>query len=101
MNIVFFRRPKPKQFNYIPRYYDPVKEAMEERRKELGLLSEGDSRERLKAEMRRKWRLEGSERANRANAIRVIMYLFILFLSVYVFFFTDLIRNLLLVFSGK
>ena len=101
MNIVFFRRPKPKQFNYIPRYYDPVKEEMEKRRKELGLLSEGDPHERLRAEMRRKWRAEGARRADRKNTIRVIMYLFLLFISVYLFFFTDLIKKLLLVFSGK
>ena len=33
----FFRphKTKPRQFNYIPRYYDPVKEEREQRRREL------------------------------------------------------------------
>ncbi|MBR2866641.1 MAG: hypothetical protein IKC12_02850 [Alistipes sp.] len=33
----FFRPPKrkPRQFNYIPRYYDPVKEERDRRRREL------------------------------------------------------------------
>lgn len=41
----FFRphKSKPRQFNYIPRHYDPVKEEREQRRKELhGTSSEDD-----------------------------------------------------------
>ena len=29
----FFKQNKPRGFNYVPRYYDPVKEEMEERRR--------------------------------------------------------------------
>lgn len=42
----FFRphKTKPRQFNYIPRYYDPRKEERDRRRKELhGTSSEQDS----------------------------------------------------------
>ena len=42
-----FRPPKtkPRQFNYIPRYYDPVKEERERRRRELhGTSSEDDGK---------------------------------------------------------
>lgn len=35
MKIVGFRTPKPRGFSYKPRYYDPDKEAREERRREL------------------------------------------------------------------
>jgi len=31
----FFSTPKPKQFNYIPRYYDEQKEALEERIRDI------------------------------------------------------------------
>lgn len=31
----FFYTPKPRQFDYKPRYYDPEKEAREQRRREL------------------------------------------------------------------
>lgn len=44
----FFRphKTKPRQFNYIPRHYDPVKEEREQRRKELhGTSSENDMEE--------------------------------------------------------
>lgn len=31
----FFKQNKPRGFNYTPRYYDPVKEEMEERRRAM------------------------------------------------------------------
>ena len=33
-----FKTQKPREFKYRPRYYDPEKEAREERRKELRLM---------------------------------------------------------------
>lgn len=44
----FFRpvKSKPRQFNYVPRYYDPVKEERDRRRRELhGTSSETDNEE--------------------------------------------------------
>lgn len=35
MKLTFFKTPKPRQFDYRPRYYDPEKEAREQRRKQL------------------------------------------------------------------
>ncbi len=32
----FFKQTKPRGFNYVPRYYDPAKEEMEERRRSWG-----------------------------------------------------------------
>jgi predicted nucleic acid-binding Zn ribbon protein len=32
---LFFNQRKPKEFNYIPRNYDPTKEAREQRKKEV------------------------------------------------------------------
>ena len=43
MSIFRPHKSKPRQFNYTPRYYDPVKEAFNQRRKELyGTSSETD-----------------------------------------------------------
>lgn len=43
MSIFRPHKTKPRQFNYTPRYYDPRKEAMEQRRRELhGTSSESD-----------------------------------------------------------
>lgn len=43
----FFRphKSKPRQFNYVPRYYDPVKEEREHRRRELHGTSSADDEE--------------------------------------------------------
>ncbi len=43
----FFRphKSKPRQFNYTPRYYDPVKEERERRRRELHGTSSADDNE--------------------------------------------------------
>ena len=101
MKIVFFKRPKPRKFNYKPLYYDPVKEEMEERRKELEGISEGDPRARLKAEIRRKWRRNDEERPSTNQGIRIIIYLLIIALSVYFIFFTDLIQNMFTIFGGN
>lgn len=43
----FFKQNKPKGFNYIPRYYDPAKEELEQRRRAMGLENDppgGNSR---------------------------------------------------------
>ncbi|MBO5018446.1 MAG: hypothetical protein J6C56_06245 [Alistipes sp.] len=44
MSIFRPHKTKPRQFNYTPRFYDPQKEAMEQRRRELhGTSSESDN----------------------------------------------------------
>ena len=43
MSIFRPHKTKPRQFNYTPRFYDPVKEAFDQRRRELhGTSSETD-----------------------------------------------------------
>jgi len=46
--ITFFRTPRPKQFNYVPIFYDERKEALKEReqqiKQELGLTDEHEQR---------------------------------------------------------
>jgi hypothetical protein len=101
MNIVFFKKQPVRKFNYQPRYYDPVKEEMEQRRRELGLSQDMDHRERFRAEMHRKWARGGSGGASRSSIIRIIMYAFLGFLVIYVVFFTDLIKNLMQLFLAK
>ena len=42
MSIFRPHKSKPRQFNYIPRFYDPVKEQREQRRRELHGTSSSD-----------------------------------------------------------
>lgn len=99
MNIVFFKRAKPRQFDYKPRYYDPEKEELEQRRRELGLSKDMSHEERLRSEMRRKWGRPERKEDTYNKYIRTIIYLFVLSLLVYFIFFTDLVKNLLSIFS--
>jgi hypothetical protein len=100
MSLFFTRRPKPRKFDYRPVYYDAEKEELEERRKELEGIQEGDPKARLKSAMRRKWRRRDEEKDKSSSAIRTIIYLIIFGLSVYLLFFTDFLKNLLSFFNG-
>jgi hypothetical protein len=98
MNIIFFRRPKPRQFNYIPRYYDPVKEEMEERKRQLGLLNDGDIREKMRADIRRKWRVERNAASKQFFFVRIFIYVLFIGFALYFIFFTDFITKLVSLF---
>ena len=72
MSIFRPHKTKPRQFNYTPRYYDPIKEAFDQRRRELhGTSSETDNLPyqpgdylRMKKEARRESREEQSKAAS-------------------------------------
>ena len=98
MKIVFFKKPKIRQFNYKPLYYDPEKEEAEERRKaRLGLQSD-DPRERMRSEIRRKWHVERTAAGSQKNIFRIFFYFIFAFVMLYVIFFTDLVNNLVSIF---
>ena len=100
MSLFFTRRPKPRQYDYKPVYYDAEKEELEERKQELEGIREGDPKARLKSEMRRKWHRREGDRDKSSSAIRTVIYLLIFGLSVYLLFFTDFLKNLLSFFNG-
>ena len=82
MRISFFRTGKPKQFNYIPRYYDEQKEEMEERQKrieaELGINQpEKGYRSRLKPGAMSE-RLMARRKGSRTSTIRLLVIIAIL-----------------------
>ncbi len=86
MRITFFKTPRPKEFNYIPRYYDQQKEEAEERRrrieKELGMSGEGGFRTSItRGSMQR--RMTDKRKANRTSVIRLLLIVGILMLLAY------------------
>jgi hypothetical protein len=93
MNIFFFKRPKPRPFNYRPIYYDPEKEEAEERKKARNGLQGNDPRERMRAEIRRKWKVERKNTDKRNQLYRFIFYLIMAGFSIYLIFFTDLVNK--------
>jgi hypothetical protein len=87
MNIPrFFKTPRHRQFNYMPRYYDPDKEEREERnreiRRELGIKDEKDEyRPSIRRGSMRSY-FKGNKRATRNSNIRLVLIIvFLLFLA--------------------
>ncbi|MCU0371436.1 MAG: hypothetical protein MUC31_08475 [Bacteroidales bacterium] len=95
MNIVFFKRPKPRQFNYKPIYFDPEKDEAESRRK---ALNSDDPKERMRYEMKRRWKTDKKSPVNNNNIIRIIIYFVFAAFAIYLIFFTEFINNLVSIF---
>ena len=86
MQIVFFKRPKPRQFEYKPRYYDEEKERREERRKALAEAENG-APTNLKRDIDLRWRRIDRRNRNKSKSINLLVYLVIVALLVYFMFF--------------
>lgn len=100
MRIIFFRRPKPRQFDYKPIYYDKKKEEKEKRKRELGITNSDDQSEKLRSDIQRKWRHERNKRKSGTSEIKTIIYLVIVALMIYLIFFTDFVNNFAKVFAN-
>lgn len=88
MQIVFFKRPRPRQFDYKPRYYDEEKELREERRKTFEAAEKGDvSSTTLKRNIDVRWRKADRRNRQRSKGVNVLVYLVIIALMVYFMFF--------------
>lgn len=93
----FFYKHKPKGFNYIPRYYDPEKEAWEQKKAEAGLSSNLSHEEELRLQMRKKWGVEKnaddpSER--RYKTIRTLVIVGVVVVAFYYIFCTPMFTNI-------
>jgi len=84
MRVVFLRRPKPKGFNYKPRYYDPEKEELEERQRQLKQSKEVAA---FRREMDKKWHVEARKTKKEALKRSLIIYLIIAAILSYFIFF--------------
>jgi hypothetical protein len=79
-------------------YWDPVKEEAENRRKRINSLQSGDSREHLRAEIRRRWKTEKGPVNQNARVIRLVFYILVAILGAYLIFFTNLINHMVSLF---
>lgn len=100
----FFYKHKPKGFNYIPRYYDPEKEAWEQKKAEAGLDSNLSHEEQLRLEMRKKWgtaKKEEDPSERRYKTIRAIVIGAVVLVAFYYIFCTPMFTNLVSGLMGK
>lgn len=102
--MAFFYRHNPKKFSYIPRFYDPEKEAWEQKKAELGYDANLSHEEMFRARMRRSWsapKNEESKEERRTKAIRrIVLGVFVLFLFYFVFC-TPMMINVISGLMGK
>jgi len=101
MRLVMFKTPKPKRFNYKPRYYDEEKDKLEQKKAELGLETTLTNQEKLRLRMRRKWRHESAETGS-SRLSKIIYYSFYAFVvigGIYAIFFTDLVDKIVALFG--
>lgn len=87
MQIVFFNRPKYKQFDYKCRYYDEKKERQEQRRKVIEEGGTGGGSKNLKRDIERRWHISDRKNRNKSKGANLLVYLFIVALLVYFVFF--------------
>ena len=100
--MAFFYRHNPKKFNYIPRYYDPEKEAWEQKKAELGYDTKLSHEQQFRAQMRRSWsapKNEESKEEQRTKLIRrIVLGVFVAFIFYFIFctpMMTNIIRGLM------
>lgn len=86
MQIVFFKTPKPKQFEFKPRYYDEEKERKEKRRKQMEQSGQGNT-SFMRSEIDRKWRNIDRKNRGKARGINLLIYLAVIAMFVYFMFF--------------
>ncbi|MBU3927488.1 MAG: hypothetical protein KKB74_06750 [Bacteroidetes bacterium] len=101
MRFFVFKTPKPKSFTYIPRYYDPDKLALEQKKAAMGLDSTLTHNEQIRLQMSRRWRRSSSvkEGTPMSKVITYAIYATLILGSVYLIMFTDFIERLLSAFG--
>jgi hypothetical protein len=86
MAFKFFHIPKPKQFEYKPRYYDPKKEELEQRKRALGVTGTGSTEADLRARMQQKWRNERRDARKKSSSQRLIIFILLALILIYLLF---------------
>lgn len=80
-----FKQRQPRGFDLVTRYYDPLKEARDERLKRVRAEADAEAvreadRELLGARMRHSWQRSGSERA---SVLRLLLILGVVLVILY------------------
>lgn len=98
MAFYIFHTPKPRKFNYVPRYFDPNQEALEKKKAAMGLDSKLSDYEKLRMRIRTGYGYEPDEEVKKNNKIgfkgmRFIVFFGVMGLLTYIIFGTPLLDN--------
>lgn len=98
MGFYIFHTPKPRKFNYIPRYFDPNQEALEKKKAAMGLDSKLSEYEKRRMRIRTGFGYEPEEEVKATKKIgfkgmRFIVFFGIMAFLTYIIFGTTLVDN--------
>jgi uncharacterized membrane protein YraQ (UPF0718 family) len=101
MRLISFKTPKPKSFNYTPRYYDPKKEELEKRKAALGVENSLSHNEELRLRISSRWSKHSIEDDKPLLTKMVTYLIYATFIggSIYFILFTNIIEKMLQAFG--
>ena len=79
-------------------YYDPELDEFQERRKAKEAIHSDDPKERLRAEIKRKWRNDKGSGKGTYSFYRIIFYSVIILFTLYLIFFTNFVNHMVSLF---
>lgn len=97
MKFSFFHTPKPRTFNYIPRYYNPEQEALEKKKAAMGLDSKLSEREKRRMRIRNAYGYDPDDYKEKSKigfkTVRFVLFFGLMFFFVYVIFETPFVER--------
>ncbi|MBE6338179.1 MAG: hypothetical protein E7068_05150 [Lentimicrobiaceae bacterium] len=97
MKFSFFHTPKPRTFNYIPRYYNPEQEALEKKKAAMGLDSKLSEREKRRMRIRNAYGYDPDDYKEKSKigfkTVRYVLFFGLMFFFVYVIFETPFVER--------
>lgn len=97
MKFSFFHTPKPRTFNYVPRYYNPEQEALEKKKAAMGLDSKLSEREKRRIRIRQGYGYDPEDYKERSKigfkGMRFIILFGLMAFFLYVIFATPFVEN--------
>lgn len=97
MKFSFFHTPKPRTFNYIPRYYNPEQEALEKKKAAMGLDSKLSEREKRRMRIRNAYGYDPDDYKEKSKigfkTVRFVLFFGLMAFFVYVIFETPFVER--------
>ncbi|MCD4734450.1 MAG: hypothetical protein K8R53_00265 [Bacteroidales bacterium] len=86
MKLVFFRTPKPRSFSYTPRYFDEDKERSDQRKRELGISNDSESKQDLRTRMSQDWKRYRGHDKTRQKSIKMSLFIYLVIAAMLIYF---------------
>ncbi|MFO8054396.1 MAG: hypothetical protein R6U19_04440 [Bacteroidales bacterium] len=92
MKITVFRRPRAKQFEYKPLYYDERKEELEQIKEQYSNPEKAQQKERIRERIQRRWDIHRNHKnTSKSSNPTLLLYLVLIGLVVYMLFFAKIL----------